>query len=98
MILETEAVDSTGLPVLKQLVTYRLLNNQVYISQGESMKVAKVAQRILDEDGNIDGIYSDNTMLNTLVYDVEFPYCAAKPYTANMISENIHNYLYLGGR
>ena len=49
LIPETEAVDSTGLPVLQQPFTDRLLNNQVYISQGESMQVSKVARRIIDE-------------------------------------------------
>ena len=43
LIPETEAVDSTGLPVLQQPVTDRLLNNQVYLHQGESIQVAKVA-------------------------------------------------------
>ena len=33
-IPETEAVDSTGLPVLQKPVTDRLLNNQVYLPQG----------------------------------------------------------------
>ena len=73
LIPETEAVDYNGLPVLQQLVIDRLLNNQVYFPQGESMQVAKVALRILDEDGNLVGTYYDNPMLNTLMYDVEFP-------------------------
>ena len=30
-------------------------------------------------------------MLNTFMYDVEFPDGATKPYTANMIADNIHN-------
>ena len=43
LIPETEAVDSTGLPFLKQSVTDRLLNNQVYLPQGGSIQVSKVA-------------------------------------------------------
>ena len=73
LIPETEAVDSTSLPVLQQPVTYRILNNQVYVPQGEIMQVAKVARNILDEDGELVGTYSENPMLNTLMYDVEFP-------------------------
>ena len=42
-IPETGAVYSTGLPFLQQPVTYRLLNIQVYLPQGGSMQVAKVA-------------------------------------------------------
>ena len=55
------------------------------------MQVAKVARRILDEDENLVGTYSENPILNTLIYDVEFTYGATKPYAANIISENIHN-------
>ena len=94
LIPETEAVDSTGLPFLKQSVTDRLLNNQAYLPQGESMQAAKVSWRILDEYGKLVGTYSDNLMLNTLVYDVEFPDGATKPYAANMIIENIHKSMY----
>ena len=36
-------------------------------------------------------------MLNNLMYDMEFPDGATKPYTANMISENIHNSVDLDG-
>ena len=93
LIPDTEAVYSTGLPVLQQPVTYRILNNKVYLSQGGSMQVAKAAQRVLDEDGKLVGTYSFNTMLNTLVCDVEFPDGATNPYTANIITKNIHNSL-----
>ena len=43
LIPETEAVDSTGLPVFQQPVTYRLLNNQVHLHQGERIQVSRVA-------------------------------------------------------
>ena len=75
----------------------RLMNNQVYIPQGESMQVNKVSQRILDEDGKLVGTYYDNPMLNTLMYDVNFPDGATKPYAANMIADNIHNSVDLDG-
>ena len=57
LIPETEAVDSTDLPVLQQPVTDRLLNNQVYLPQGDSIQVSKVDRRILDEDGKLVGTY-----------------------------------------
>ena len=83
---ENEAVDYTGIPVLQQPVTERILNNQVYLPQGESMQVVKVDRRILDEYGKLVGTYSDNNMINTLMYDVEFPDGATKPYADNMIA------------
>ena len=91
LIPDTESVDSTGLPVLQQPVTDILPNDQLYLPQGESIQVAKVSWRVLDEYGKLVGTYSDNLMLNTLMYDVEFPDGATKPYAANMIAENIHN-------
>ena len=91
LIYETEAVDYSSLPVLKQPVTNRLMNNQVYLSQGESMQVSKVAQIILYEYGKLVGTYFENPMLNTFMYDVELPDGATKPYADNMIDKNIHN-------
>ena len=73
LIPDTEAVDSTGLPVLQQPVTERLTNNHVNPPQGEIMQVSKVARRILYIYGKLVGTYSENPMLNTLMYDVEFP-------------------------
>ena len=69
----------------------------MYLLQGESIQVSKVAQSILDEYRKLVGTYSDNPMLNTLMYDVEFPDVATKPYDANIISENIHNSVDSGG-
>ena len=91
LVPETESVGSTVIPVFQKPVTDRLLNNKVYLPQWDSMQVTKVAQRILDEDGKLVGTYSDNSMLNTLIYDVEFHDGATKPYAANIIAENIHN-------
>ena len=91
LIPETEAVYYTGLPVMQQPFTDRILNNQVYLPQVEIMQVSKVSRIILDEYGNLVETYSDNPMPNTLMYDVEFPAGAIKPYAANMTAENIHN-------
>ena len=61
------------------------------------MQVSKFFRRILDEDGKLVGTYSDNPILNTLMYDVDFPDGATKPYAANMIDDNIHNSMDLDG-
>ena len=97
LIPETEAVDYTNLPVLQKPFTDRLLNNKVYIPQGDSMQVSKVSRRIIDEYGKIVGTYSDNPMLYTLMYDVELPDGATKPYAANMIVSIIHKFVDLYG-
>ena len=43
------------------------------------MKVAKFSRRILDEYGKLVGTYSNNPMLNNLMYDVDFTDGATKP-------------------
>ena len=50
------------------------------------MQVAKVSRTVLDEDGKLVGTYYDNPIINTLMYDVEFPDGATKPYADNMIA------------
>ena len=59
--------------------------------KGRVCKFSKVSWRIIYEYVKLVGIYYDNLMLNTLMYDVEFPDSATKPYAYNTIDENIHN-------
>ena len=45
--------------------------------------------RTINLAGNTVGTYHDNPMINTLVYDVEFPDGEVKEYSANVIAENL---------
>ena len=40
-------------------------------------------------DGKLIGSFNENPILNTLVYEVEFPDGAMKSYSVNTIAENI---------
>ena len=51
--------------------------------------MAKVIRRSIGPDGKIVGAFNENPMLNTLVYDVEFPDGTVKQYAANVIAENV---------
>ena len=51
--------------------------------------MAKVLRKSVDENGKVIGAHNKNTLLNTLVYDVEFPDGDVKKYAANLISENV---------
>ena len=53
------------------------------------MQTGKVIGRSLNHEGAIDGSYDDNPMLNSLLYDVEFPDGQVKEYSANLIAENM---------
>ena len=56
---------------------------------GEQIKWAKVIVLSRDNDSNVVGSHDDNPVLNTMVYDVEFPYSAVCEYAANIIVENM---------
>ena len=51
--------------------------------------MANVIYRTIDINENIIGTFDENPVLNSLVYDVEFPDGAVKHYAANVISENV---------
>ncbi len=48
-------------------------------------------KRTVDENGCMIGTYNDNPLLNTMVYDCEFPDGTTKECAANIIAENIYN-------
>ena len=80
-----DAVDSTGRPINQQSVTDLLINAEVLLPQGDSQQMAKIIRRSIDSDGLVIGEFSDNPILNSLVYDVEFPDGVVKQYAANVI-------------
>ena len=43
----------------------------------------------MDEQGKVIGSPDENPILNTLIYDVEFPDINIKKYSANVITENV---------
>jgi len=88
-IPENEAVDARGTTLFQQSVTDTMINAEVLLPQGEGLVAAKVIRRSLDEDGKVIGNHNDMPMFNTMLYDVEFPDGAVKPYAANVIADNI---------
>ena len=84
-----DPVDATGAPIDQQPLYDRLIHAEVALPQGDRLRTAKVTGRTVDPDGRTVGTYSDNPILNTLVYDVEFPDGEVKEYSANVIAENL---------
>ena len=84
-----ESVDSTGRLINQQPFYDRLINAEVELQSGELMQTGKVIGRSVNHEGAIDGSYDDNPMLNSLLYDVEFPDGQVKEYSANLIAENM---------
>ena len=79
-----------NLPEVTQPMTDPLINAEVHLPQGEELKAATVTGRSLDPQGETVGTYHSNPMLNTMVYDVEFPDGQIKEYSANIIAENMY--------
>ena len=70
---------------VNQPMTDLIINSEVHLPQGEEMKAARVTERSTDEKGEIIGTYDENPILNTLMYDVEFPNGEIKEYGANIV-------------
>ena len=54
------------------------------------MLADRVIRHTLDENGKVMGKHSDNLIINKLVYDVEFPDGTIRPYTVNVVTDNIY--------
>ena len=59
--------------------------------------MAKVFSKSVDENGQVIGAHNENPLLNTLVYDVQFPNGDVKNYAANLIAENFLSQVYPNG-
>ena len=53
------------------------------------MVMGKVKGRSLGDDGKVVGSYDDNSILNSIIYDIEFPDRQVKQYSANILAENM---------
>ena len=88
---EEDPVDATGQAVLDKPFTDLLIHAEVLLPQGEDLQSAKVKRRSKDNDGTTIGTYDPNPILNSIIYDVEFPDGVVKQYAANTIAENMYS-------
>ena len=88
---DDDPVDVTGQAVFEKPFNDLLINAEVLLPQGEDLKPAKVKGRSKDIHGDIIGTFDDNPLLNSILYDVEFPDGAVKQYAANTIAENMYS-------
>ena len=66
-----------------------LISAEVLLPQGEEPQLARVLRQSVDDNGQAIGAHSNNPLLSTLVYDVEFPDGDVNKYAANIIADNI---------
>jgi hypothetical protein len=84
-----DTVDSNGRLLEQQPMYDRIINAEVQLQNGDEISLGKVKRRALGPDGLTTGSYADNPMLNSIVYEVEFPDGQTKEYAANTIAENM---------
>jgi hypothetical protein len=77
--------------LLNQRPAYKkIMHSEVALQElGDSISTGKVTQHALGPDGRTAGSYDDNPMLNSIIYEVEFPDGQVKEYTVNVIVENM---------
>ena len=90
-IEDEDPVDASGLALSEQPLFDHLVHAEVALPQGEEMQPARVVGHSRDIDGNVIGTHDDNPILNTIVYDVEFPDGMIRQYSANVIAENMYS-------
>jgi hypothetical protein len=62
---------------------------EVMLPNGNSMAIAKVVRRGVDNEGHLVGTFNNNPLLNTLLYDCEFNDGTTQAYSENTIASNI---------
>lgn len=86
---DTDPVDDQGVAVSEQPLYDRFIHAEVSLPQGEKLSSAKVIGVSKDSNGDSVGLFNENPLLNTIIYDVEFPDGMVRQYAANTIAENI---------
>ena len=88
--VDADTVQIDGTTVFEQPITDHWIHAELNLPQGEEMKKVKVVGWSKDGDGNIIGKYEINPMLNTMVYDVDFPDGSISKYRANLRENNMY--------
>jgi hypothetical protein len=84
-----DAIDTQGKLINQQPAYDKLINAEAQLQMGDKMMTAKVIKRSIGPDGCTAGEYDDNPMLNSIVYNVEFPDGQVKEYSANLMPKNM---------
>ena len=92
-MVDEDPVDENGTPVFENSFGDTLINAEVLLPQGEDLQKARVMKRRINTDGNEIGTYDSNPLLNSIIYEVEFPDGTVRDYGANVIAENLYSQL-----
>ena len=84
-----DIVDSTGKMLNQQPAYDKLINAEILLQLDDQPAMGKVIGRTIGDNGKMMGSYDPNPILNSIVYDVEFPDGQVKEYAANILAENM---------
>ena len=85
---EADLIYAAGNHLNQQSVTDLFINAKISLSKGEKLSMGKVIRRSVDEHGKLIGTYDDNPVLNSHIYEVEFPDGEIKEFAENILAEN----------
>jgi hypothetical protein len=68
-----DILDSTGKVLNQQPMWDNLINAEILLQQGDKIQLGKVNRRSVDDSGNTIRTYSDHPIMNSIMYEVEFP-------------------------
>ena len=72
-ILDEDTVDETGKGVFETPFTELIIHANVVLPRGEELHSGKVTGQTKYLDVNLIKTYDQNPLLNSMLYDVEFP-------------------------
>ena len=78
-IPEADMVYAQGNPLNPSSAAYMLMNSEVLIPQGEDVRLAKFTRSNVDSNSQVLGNYNKIPILNTILYDIQFPDGTIKP-------------------
>ena len=67
----------------------KMINSKVQFQHDNLMETGKVKIRAIGSFGNVTVLYDDNPIMNSTIYEVEFPDGQVKEYATNVIAEKI---------
>ena len=91
--MDLDPTDWDGVATFEHSLRDTLVNAEVLPPQDDKIKKGKVKQIHKGPDGKVTGIFNKNPLLNSIIYDVEFPDGTIREYAANIIAENIYSSL-----
>ena len=84
-----DSVDPTSKVANKQPFYGMFVNAEVELQVGDLIHTVKVIVRLVAPKGAMEDSYDKNPMLNSLLYDVEFPNGQVKEHSDNVAAENV---------